>query len=277
MDLHGATDRNVAAALRHFAAHAAGATIVEKAAVLLVAAATPFSGAFHDVAVRLDPGADPDAVVEELRSFSEQQGRDIILWASTERDQDLIQAAVASGLRFRSATVGMATSEPPDLPVVPDSVELVRVADSAGVAGFGAVHESLLGDASAVAHFASPGGLLAPEVAAFVVRVEGRPAACAMAVMSGSGAGVYWVATCTDFRRRGHGELATRAAVRAGFEYGARVVTLQSTEQGVPLYRKLGFAPFTTYTRYLAPAPVGPAPGPPPLSNLTTRVRRTLS
>ncbi|MFB6722849.1 GNAT family N-acetyltransferase [Kribbella sp. NPDC056345] len=252
MDLHEAADRNVAAALRHFAAHAAGATIVEKAAVLLVAAATPFTGAFHNAAVRLDPGADPDSTIEEVRSFSEQQGRDIILWASTERDDDLIEAAVASGLRLRSATVGMATYEPPGLPVVSDSVELVRVADSTGVAGFGAVHESLLGDASVVAHFASSGALLAPEAAAFVVRVEGRPVACAMAVMSGSGAGVYWVATCTDFRRRGYGELATRAAVRAAFESGARVVTLQSTELGLPVYRRLGFVPFTSYARYLA-------------------------
>jgi ribosomal protein S18 acetylase RimI-like enzyme len=101
-----------------------------------------------------------------------------------------------------------------------------------------------------VAHFASPGALLAPDTAAFVARVGDRPVACAMAVMSGAEAGVYWVATRPDARRRGIGELVTRAAVRAGFERGARVVVLQSTEQGVPLYRRLGFSALTGYARY---------------------------
>ncbi|GAB3922614.1 hypothetical protein GCM10029976_011520 [Kribbella albertanoniae] len=135
----------------------------------------------------------------------------------------------------------------------------------------------MLGDAAAVAHFASPGALLSRDAVAFVVRFAGQPVACAMTVLSGGSAGVYWVATRADARRRGFGELATRAAVRAGFEYGARVVTLQSTEQGVPLYRKLGFAPFTTYPRYVVPGPVGPDPGPPPLSNPSTGGGRTLN
>ncbi|MFF1819255.1 GNAT family N-acetyltransferase [Kribbella sp. NPDC058245] len=246
--LHAAADRNVAAALRHFAANA---TVAENAAVLLVAAATPFVGAFHNAGLRLDPGADANAVVQEVLSFSLQHSRELILWASTRRDKDLIRAAVASGLHLRSTAVGMATYEPPGPFVVPCGAELERVADSAGAAGFAAVHESLIGDAAAVAHFASPAVLLAPEVAAFVVRAGGRPVACAMTVLSGSEAGVYWVATRADARRLGYAELVTRAAVRAGFEYGAHVVLLQSTDQGLPLYRKLGFALFTIYARYL--------------------------
>ncbi|MFK4085151.1 GNAT family N-acetyltransferase [Kribbella sp. NPDC020789] len=257
--LQAAADRNVAAALRHFAAHAAGAAIVESPALLRVAAAVPFAGAFHNAALRLDPTADAGSAVEALRSFAAEWRRDMVLWAATHRDQDLIQAAVDAGLRVRSSAVGMVAHEPPGPPVAPSGVEVERVVDVSGVAAFGAVHESLGRDAAVVGHFGSVGALLAPDAAGFVVRADGRPVACAMTVVSGHEAGVYWVATCSDSRRRGYGELATRAAVRAGFEHGARVVTLQSTEQGLPLYRKLGFEPFTTYPRYVAP-------GPPPLS-----------
>ena len=52
-------------------------------------------------------------------------------------------------------------------------------------------------------------------------------------------------------RAHGHGELVTRAATRAGFEHGASVVVLQAAKPGVTLYRRIGFASFTSYRRYL--------------------------
>jgi ribosomal protein S18 acetylase RimI-like enzyme len=64
---------------------------------------------------------------------------------------------------------------------------------------------------------------------------------------------VYWVATSPAARRRGFGELVTRAAVRAGFEHGADLVVLQATAAGEPVYRKIGFDTFTQYGRYLSP------------------------
>lgn len=252
-NFHAACDRNIAAALRHFAIHAENAVLSESRSALLVAAAVPFAGAFHNAAFRLDAGSND--VLEELSAFSARWERDLILWASTRRDGDLARAASAAGLRLQSSTVGMAIEEPPGPPVVPGGTELHRVTDAAGVACFAAVHEQLFRDSrrpvGAVAHFASPGALLAPEVAAFVLLVDARPVACAMIVVSGQEAGVYWVATRSDARRRGFGEIVTRAAVRAGFEHGARVVVLQSSELGLPLYRRLGFEPFSEYLRFL--------------------------
>jgi ribosomal protein S18 acetylase RimI-like enzyme len=249
-NFHDACDRNVAAALRHFAVHAEGAVLSESPAAVLVAAAVPFAGAFHNAAFRVDRRS--AVVLEEMSAFSARWERELILWASSRRDEDLVRAA---GLRLVSSTVGMAISEPPDPPIVPRGVELHRVADGTGVAEFTAVHEELFRDTGrpveAVAHFASPGALLAADVAAFVVRMDARPVACAMVVVSGPEAGVYWVATRSEARRRGFGEIVTRAAVRAGFEHGARVVVLQSSAQGLPLYRRLGFVPFTEYARYL--------------------------
>jgi len=86
-----------------------------------------------------------------------------------------------------------------------------------------------------------------------VVRVGGQPVSRAMVISTGRAAGVYWVATRADMRNRGYGELVTRAAVRAGFDHGAHVVVLQATERGRPMYRKMGFAPVTSYDRYCSP------------------------
>ncbi|MFF0342998.1 GNAT family N-acetyltransferase [Kribbella sp. NPDC004875] len=244
--------------MRLFTSHAGGtATISESQAVLLVAAAGPFPGAFHNASIRLDPTAGPNAVLESVLSFADRRCREMILWASSDYDRDLVRAAARAGLRLRSSTVGMATEKPPDMAVIPKGLEVVRVTNAEEAAQFAAVHEGLFRETGrpveAVAHFASPGVLLAPNTAAFVARVGGRPVAGAMAVITGAEAGVYWVATRTDARRQGFGESVTRAAVRAAFEHGARVVLLQSTELGVRLYRRLGFAPLTDYQRYLIP------------------------
>jgi ribosomal protein S18 acetylase RimI-like enzyme len=151
----------------------------------------------------------------------------------------------------------------PPGPAIPPGVHLERVVDAAGAARFAAVHKQVFRDSprppitagatghpvEPVLHFAAPGALL--NAAAFVARVGNQPVAAAMAVISGPGAGVYWVATRADARRRGFGELVTRAAVRAGFEAGAEVVVLQATEQGMPLCRRLGFTAFTKHRRYV--------------------------
>jgi Fe2+ transport system protein FeoA len=36
-----------------------------------------------------------------------------------------------------------------------------------------------------------------------------------------------------------------------GFGSGAEVVVLQATELGAPVYRRMGFVPFTDYQRFL--------------------------
>ena len=74
-----------------------------------------------------------------------------------------------------------------------------------------------------------------------------------MVIHSGRAAGVYWVATTAAARNRGLGTLVTGAVARMGFEYGADVVVLQATELGVPVYRGMGFVPFTDYQRFLLP------------------------
>jgi ribosomal protein S18 acetylase RimI-like enzyme len=203
-----------------------------------------------------------------MQAFGVGHRRDLVLWASTHADGDVAQAAHDVGLRLRSTAVGMAIRMPPAEPVVPAMVELVHITDTAGVAAFADVHQRVFGEAGqppeAVAHFASSGALLAPNVSAFVAQVNGRALSCAMVMSTGREAGVYWVATRPDARNRGYGELVTRAATRAGFEHGASVVVLQATKPGVPLYRKIGFASFTSYRRYLlfrqAQGSVGVAP-----------------
>jgi ribosomal protein S18 acetylase RimI-like enzyme len=52
---------------------------------------------------------------------------------------------------------------------------------------------------------------------------------------------IGWVGTLPPFRRRGLGELVTRAATNAAFELGADIVALEASPMGLALYEKMGY------------------------------------
>lgn len=134
-----AADRNLVAALRHFARHAPGAALAETPASLLVASATELTGTFHQAAIRPDRSADPAATLAEMAAFEAEHGRTLLLWTAEVRDDDLAEAARDAGLRYRSGMPGMAIDAPPAVPEPPAGTALRRVVDAAGVAGFAEV------------------------------------------------------------------------------------------------------------------------------------------
>ena len=68
------------------------------------------------------------------------------------------------------------------------------------------------------------------------------------ALVRGDVAGLYAIATRPDRRRRGVGAAMTVAALDAARARGARVAALQSTSEGLPLYRGLGFRQVARYS-----------------------------
>src|SRR4029077_20158534 len=88
--------------------------------------------------------------------------------------------------------------------------------------------------------------MLATHIAAFVDYVDEAPAACAMTLVSHGVAGVFYVATVENARRRGLGDALTRKAARSGFALGSRAAWLGASEMGADLYRRIGFSDLGT-------------------------------
>lgn len=80
-----------------------------------------------------------------------------------------------------------------------------------------------------------------PAWATFLGEVGGRLAGTVTAIHGPLGTGLICIATDPGFGRRGFGGALTSAAIADGFARGAPRVLLHASEQGLGLYRRLGF------------------------------------
>jgi ribosomal protein S18 acetylase RimI-like enzyme len=97
------------------------------------------------------------------------------------------------------------------------------------------------------AYFASQGGrYFGPALARldelpYVIRVDGRTAACLAIADIDDDAYVQLVATRPDFQRRGLAGELLRLALREARERGMKTTTLEGTAAGAPVYTRVGY------------------------------------
>lgn len=86
-----------------------------------------------------------------------------------------------------------------------------------------------------------------------LLRREGVAVATAMLHTPFGVAGVYGVAVRRSLRRQGLGALATLVAAYAGAERGHTVAMLQATQDGFPVYERLGFRTICAFRSWQIP------------------------
>ncbi len=253
-------DANLIEAVRAHARWQEPCTWSEEGGVLLMAGANAFAGAFRNCVLRVDPRVPAHEVLERAHAFFRSHGRGYTLLARASRDADLIEVLQAVGLTPLADSPCMLIEAPVAPHPVPDGIRIERMTELSHVLDAvqinAAAYEALrLPAAETRLFFGRPQEVLSSPVVGFVAYRAAEPVSTALTILSGEGAGVYWVGTAESARGRGLGELCTRLATHAGFEHGARVVTLQASPFGEPIYLRIGYRRYDGLLRYRFPAP----------------------
>lgn len=75
----------------------------------------------------------------------------------------------------------------------------------------------------------------------FLASFRDKPAATSLLFLHEAAGGIYFVSTLPEYRKKGIGLAVTLATMRAAQKAGARHVTLQSSPDGLRVYRQAGF------------------------------------
>jgi len=254
-----ALDANLVESLREGARWQRSARLVEEGGLLLARGSTSFPVGLSNAVMRLDPRLPASEVVARAREFFAGDGRAFTLWVRGAQDVDLEVLAVEERMYRVSdlPTPWMVLRRRLPEPPLPEGVTLALVRDVSDLRDVVQVSQQAwepvgLPPAETAALLARPERLLAPHLIWAIARLDGRPVATAMVLCSHGVAGVYWVGTVPDARRKGLAELVTRAVGNAGFDAGMRVAALQASAMGHPVYLRMGYETVATTRWYLA-------------------------
>jgi len=253
-------DANLLEALREHARWQNPCERVEEDGVMMVAGPNAFPIAFRNCVVRVDREVAAAEVLERAQSFFSSRGRAFAVMLRGSRDKDIEETLRAAGFSPTGDSPCMLIESPVAEPSIPAGIRIERFREEIHVQHALQVNEEAYQAIKLPAHetrvfFGRRSALLSPRIVGFVAYRDAVPVATALTILSGEGAGVYWVGTAAHARRSGLGELCTRLATNAGFANGAGVVTLQASPQGEPLYRKLGYKTYDRLLRFRYPEP----------------------
>lgn len=206
-----------------------------------------------NAAFRADDNLDPGEFLDRARQFFNPRKRGFSVWArpDLEQDRELIRTAEAAGLEAVYEMPEMVLDRPAEETEPPIGAEMRRVTSAEDAAGFwqvaAAAYISNGFPPETFSYYEDYAGLWANNVVAFLVRIDGDPAAIAMTIVTGDVAGIYWVGTTEQARGRGLARALTATAVGAGFERGAEIASLQASPMGEPIYKRMGFKTIFKY------------------------------
>jgi GNAT superfamily N-acetyltransferase len=214
-----------------------------------------------NAAFRRNDALDASELIARAKEFFGERGRGFSVWArhGVAADRDLLAAAEAAGLQAVYDTPEMVLREPAEVPALPLGAELRRLNAPDQAPDLWRVAKAAYATngfpPEVFAGYTRHEALLAENVAAFLVHLDGEPAAIAMTIVNNGVAGIYWVGTLETARGKGLGRAVTAAATNAGLALGAELASLQASPMGRPIYEAMGYEAIFDYRLLMASPP----------------------
>ena len=252
-----AYDRMTHAAYRIFAEWGGG-TVTEAEGLMFASGPHP-KAYIVNAAFRTEPGLVGAEVLDRTRAHYEPRAFEYAVNATTHADADINAAAAEAGWQKVLTLPAMVVRHRLGEGAPPTGSALRRADPKDDRARFGDIVAACFADQAEEADayrllFDHPALLAGPGMSAFIASVDGEDAAIALSIVVDRAATVGWVGTLERFRRRGLGDLVTRAATNAAFDQGAQLVTLQASPLGEPVYAAMGYETISTETIWAPPS-----------------------
>ena len=253
-----AYDRVTHAAYRTLAERSGG-SVSEVDGLLLAAGPHPRAYIVNS-AFRVGPRLSGPEVLDRARAHYDAMGFGFTVNATAHADVDVASAAADAGWRRILTLPAMVVREPVAERGLPVGAALRPADPDRDRHSFGAIAATCFADdeEEAAAYrlvFDRPAMLGGQGISTFIASIDDQDTAIAWSVVVDGAATVGWVGTLPAFRRRGLGDLVTRAATNAAFGLGASLVTLQASRSGEPVYATMGYKTISSETIWFPPAP----------------------
>jgi len=198
----------------------------------------------------------PAEFLARAKAFFSGRKRGFSLLLRGHRDRDIIQYCKDQKIFLVGDQLGMVLDRKARGGEAPAGAELRWVNSAGELQDFNAVAAEAFMDLLfprevSEAYFTYAERVLSPFSILATVYYDGEPACCAMAMLSHGIAGVYWVGTTKKARGRGLAKYCVQEVSNAAIGMGARMVVLQASEFGRPVYPKIGYREFSTYPHFI--------------------------
>ena len=186
------------------------------------------------------PGANVDDILARVRAWGLPAR-----WLVSTAAEGFEAALTARGLRLLDEWPGMVARVEDLAEPQPGDITMEEVSDHAQYNTWADVFSDAFGFSESATAFMRDAHawpcLHQTNRTYLILRRDGVAVATGLLRSTPGVAGVYGIAVRRAFQKRGLGALATLLTVREGVRRGARLAVLQATQEGFPVYEKLGF------------------------------------
>ena len=223
--------------------------------ILLVAGASNFPGSYWNAAARDNPSVEPGDLAQAARAFFGKKKRMYTFSVIEKQDGDLEEYLLDNEYEVRFEIPCMSVTRPLPTREAPKGVRIETMTNAKHVEDFievSVLAYAMLGmpEVHTRAMFSKPEALLSKNILGYIAYRGEEPLATAVSLMTGACGGLYWIGTRPNAQRLGLGALLTVHSANMSFEAGAKVVTLQASKLGEPVYQRLGFVTYDKLRRY---------------------------
>lgn len=178
-------------------------------------------------------------------------------WWVNESDSLLQSVLLEQGFSYKEKDVGMYLELANYQPILTSPLSFQRVESHVHLKDFADVIVAIGGNPEAFEQIYSqlPPVIYCGETAfeMYVAYLEGAPAVTGILVTHANVAGIYYVATMPNQRKKGFGTEMMNHLLKRAKEKGYFIATLQASHAGLSLYERLGFQKCCKFIEYSPP------------------------